>query len=84
MDWFRIEDGAIVAGSMDRPIPRNEFLCTTSQYRGFELRLRGKLRGGFRRAQAQNYQEPQTPAAKKPPPTSVAGFAGPPPRSRSR
>ena len=52
MDWFRIEDGAIVAGSMDRPIPRNEFLCTTSQYRDFELRLKVKLKGDLQRANA--------------------------------
>ena len=46
LDWFRIEDGAIVAGSMERPIPRNEFLCTEAEYGDFELRLKVKLRDG--------------------------------------
>jgi hypothetical protein len=43
---FRIEDGAIVAGTLDAKIPRNEFLCTTKTYGDFELRLKVKLLGG--------------------------------------
>jgi hypothetical protein len=43
---FRIEDGAIVAGSLDNKIARNEFLCTTRTYGDFELRLKVKLLGG--------------------------------------
>jgi hypothetical protein len=46
LDWFRIEDGAIVAGSLERDVPRNEFLCTTRDYGDFELRLQVKLVGG--------------------------------------
>ncbi|MEW6304136.1 MAG: DUF1080 domain-containing protein [Verrucomicrobiota bacterium] len=42
---FRIEDGAIVGGSMKERIPRNEFLCTTRQYTNFVLRLKFKLLG---------------------------------------
>lgn len=42
---FRVEDGAIVAGSLDEKIPRNEFLCTTKNYGDFELRLQARLRG---------------------------------------
>lgn len=42
---FRVEDGAIVAGSLEKPIPRNEFLCTRKQYGDFELRLEARLRG---------------------------------------
>jgi len=42
---FRIEDGAIVAGSLDKPIPRNEFLCTEKRYGDFELRLKARLVG---------------------------------------
>ena len=45
---FRIEDGAIVAGSLADKIPRNEFLCTTKAYGDFELRLKVKLLGGDR------------------------------------
>ena len=44
-DWFRIEDGAIVGGSLEKRIPRNEFLCTTTEYSDFELRLKVKLLG---------------------------------------
>jgi hypothetical protein len=42
---FRIQDGAIVAGTMDAKIPRNEFLCTTRNYTNFVLRLKFKLVG---------------------------------------
>ncbi len=42
---FRIEDGAIVAGTLEKPIARNEFLCTRAQYGDFELRLKFKLLG---------------------------------------
>jgi hypothetical protein len=43
---FRVEKGAIVAGTMDAKIPRNEFLCTTRNYTNFVLRLKFKLLGG--------------------------------------
>ena len=46
LDIFRIEDGAIVGGTMKAPIKRNEFLCTTKTYGDFELRLKVKLLGG--------------------------------------
>lgn len=42
---WRIEDGAIVGGSLTEKVPNNEFLCTTKQYRNFELRLKFKLVG---------------------------------------
>jgi hypothetical protein len=42
---FRIQDGAIVGGSLEHPIPRNEFLCTTRTYKNFVLRLKFKLLG---------------------------------------
>jgi Domain of Unknown Function (DUF1080) len=44
-EWFRVEDGAIVAGSLEKPIPHNEFLCTKKRFENFELRLGVKLRG---------------------------------------
>jgi hypothetical protein len=44
-DVFRIEDGAIVGGSIKKGLPRNEFLCTTKEYGDFELRLKFKLIG---------------------------------------
>jgi len=45
LEMFRIEDGAIVAGTMKGRIPRNEFLCTEKEYGNFELRLQFKLIG---------------------------------------
>ncbi len=44
-DAFRIEGGAIVAGNLKKPIPRNEFLCTKKTFGDFELRLKVKLVG---------------------------------------
>ena len=45
LDAFRIEDGAIVGGSLTERVPRNEFLTTKSEYADFELRLKFKLLG---------------------------------------
>ncbi|MDH3650976.1 MAG: DUF1080 domain-containing protein [Saprospiraceae bacterium] len=45
MDMFRIEDGAVVAGTLDTFIPRNEFLCTEVMVENFELRLKAKMQG---------------------------------------
>ena len=42
---FRIQDGAIVGGTMKEKIPRNEFLCTTRNYTNFTLTLKFKLIG---------------------------------------
>ena len=42
---FRIQDGAIVGGSLEHPVAQNEFLCTTGAYANFELRLKFKLLG---------------------------------------
>src|SRR5262249_32719715 len=38
-------DGAIVGGTLDAPIKRNEFLCAAGEYADFELRLKFKLIG---------------------------------------
>ena len=45
LDYFRVEDGSLVAGRTDRDIPHNEFLCTTRGYDDFELRLEVKMNG---------------------------------------
>jgi hypothetical protein len=42
---FRVENGAIVGGSLDKPVPHNDFLCSTAEYGDFELRLKFKLVG---------------------------------------
>ncbi|PAY18407.1 hypothetical protein CKO51_16575 [Rhodopirellula sp. SM50] len=43
--WFRVQDGAIVAGSATEKIPANQFLCTNKTYRDFELSVDAKLVG---------------------------------------
>jgi hypothetical protein len=45
LDMFRVVDGAIVGGSLDERIGRNEFLCTTDEFGDFELKLKFKLVG---------------------------------------
>lgn len=45
MEWFRIEDKAVVGGTLAKPIPHNYFLCTTEEYGDFELRLEVKVVG---------------------------------------
>jgi len=46
MNAFRIEDGAIVAGSLEQAVPpRNEYLYTKKEYGDFELKLTAKLIG---------------------------------------
>jgi hypothetical protein len=45
LDWFRVAEGAIVAGSQEKDIPQNEFLCTEKSYENFELKLKAKLVG---------------------------------------
>jgi hypothetical protein len=52
LNFFRIEQGAIVGGTMKGPMLRNEFLCTTKQYGDFVLRLKVKLLGDPARANA--------------------------------
>jgi len=42
---FRVEDGAIVGGSLKASVPHNDFLCTTKEYGDFELRLKFRLLG---------------------------------------
>lgn len=46
LDMFRIEEGAIAAGSLDERIPQNEFLCTEAEFDDFELRAEFRLLGG--------------------------------------
>ncbi len=45
LDAFRIEDGAIVGGSLTKPVPRNDYLCSKQTYADFELRLKFKVLG---------------------------------------
>lgn len=45
LEIFRVQDGALVGGSLTGKVVRNEFLCTTRSYGDFELRLQFKLLG---------------------------------------
>jgi len=45
LESFRIEDGAIVGGNLETPIPKNQFLSTKKRYGNFELMLKFKLVG---------------------------------------
>ncbi|MBL8204780.1 MAG: DUF1080 domain-containing protein [Blastocatellia bacterium] len=49
---FRIENGAIVGGSLKDKIVRNEFLCTDKGYSDFVLRAKFKLLGDPTKANA--------------------------------
>jgi hypothetical protein len=42
---FRVVDGAIVGGTLDSPIARTEFLCTTERFADFELRITARIEG---------------------------------------
>jgi hypothetical protein len=45
LDVFRIEEGAILGGTLTERVARNEFLTTKKEYGDFELRLKFKLLG---------------------------------------
>lgn len=45
---WRVEHGALTAGSLERAARRNEFLATTRRYGDFDLRLRFKIKGDKR------------------------------------
>lgn len=53
LEHFRIEDRAIVAGSLKQPIANNEFLCTKRRFSDFELRLEVRLLGEGKNAGVQ-------------------------------
>lgn len=42
---WRIDNGMIMAGSLDHRQEKNDFLCTTKRYGNFDLRLKIKLSG---------------------------------------
>ena len=49
---WKVEDGAIVGGSLETTVARNEFLCTTKTYENFELKVTFKLVGDKAKANA--------------------------------
>jgi hypothetical protein len=56
---FRVESGSIVAGSLDRKQPHNEFLATTQEFGNFDLKMQFKLEGtnGFVNAGVQFWSQ---------------------------
>ncbi|MDR1959251.1 MAG: DUF1080 domain-containing protein [Planctomycetaceae bacterium] len=64
--WFRIEDGAIVGGTLKERIPRNEFVCTVKEYGDFTLRLEVKVTGDGANAGVQFRSKRLTDDPKKP------------------
>jgi hypothetical protein len=50
---FRVEDGAIVAGSRSDKIAHNEFLASQDEFGDFELRLKARLVGAGQNAGVQ-------------------------------
>ncbi len=53
LNVFRIEDGAIIGGSLDQRVKRNEFLCTKEEFGDFELRVKFKVVGKLANAGVQ-------------------------------
>jgi hypothetical protein len=49
---WKIEDNCIVGGSLEQLVPRNEFLCTKKSYGDFELKVKFKLLGDAKTANA--------------------------------
>jgi hypothetical protein len=49
---WRVEEGSIVGGSLEKAVPRNEFLCTKKSFGDFELKVKFKLLGDKDKANA--------------------------------
>ncbi|TWU19273.1 3-keto-disaccharide hydrolase [Allorhodopirellula heiligendammensis] len=43
--WFRTAGNTIIAGTLEKPVPKNQFLCTTDTFADFDLRLEVRMRG---------------------------------------
>jgi len=68
---WKVEGGAITGGSLEREVPRNEFLSAASRYTNFVLRLKFKLEGksGFINGGVQFRSERATN-----PPSEMVGY----------
>jgi hypothetical protein len=68
---WRIAEGALVGGSLEQSVPRNEFLASTKSYTNFVLRLKFKLIGteGFINGGVQIRSQ-----RLKSPPNEMAGY----------
>jgi len=43
--WFTTQGNAVIAGRLEKPVPKNQFLCTTETFDDFDLRLEVRMRG---------------------------------------
>lgn len=68
---WRIQDGCIVGGYLDKTVPENDFLVTTKKFSNFILKLRFKLTGvdGFVNTGVQFHSERLTN-----PPNEMKGY----------
>ncbi|PHQ33606.1 3-keto-disaccharide hydrolase [Rhodopirellula bahusiensis] len=71
--WFRIEDECIVAGRLDQPIPKNQFLATTEKFDNFEFRAEIRMRGEGRNAGIQ-FRSRRPKKSDEVPPHEMIGF----------
>ena len=55
--WFRVEDGAVVAGSLKEKIPNNAFLVSKKAFGNFDLRFKARLDGEGKNAGVQFWSE---------------------------
>ena len=44
--WWRVQDGMITGGSLDRKVPKNTFLAHNKRHANFDLRLKVRLTKG--------------------------------------
>ncbi|MDR2346272.1 MAG: DUF1080 domain-containing protein [Planctomycetaceae bacterium] len=72
LSFFRIADNAIVAGTLEKRIPQNEFLCTTKEYENFTLHLEIKILGKGANAGIQFRSKRLSDDKKRP--NEVAGY----------
>ena len=43
--WWRVQDGLLTGGSLERRVPHNTFLCSEASYQNFELTLEIRIVG---------------------------------------
>ena len=56
-EFFRVVDQCIVAGSLERPIPGNQFLATVEEFENFDIRFEAKLVGPGKNAGVQFWSQ---------------------------
>jgi len=56
-EFFRVVDQCIVAGSLERPIPGNQFLATVEECENFDIRFEAKLVGPGKNAGVQFWSQ---------------------------